>query len=398
MTKTTIDPNLKEFATTATQASVIAAVIEHGSQRAAARALNMAKSSVDGVVERVRKAAARQGYSPEHNMTRAVPDGFMAGRISTNYKTDGSIGQQWVIATPDKERQAEIMREAFAAMAEELPRLPRQKYAGPAGDADLLNCFVITDFHMGALSWAPETGADWDIEIAERTLVAWFERAIAQAPNAKTALLAQISDLLHWDGFDAVTPASKHLLDADTRFPKLVRVAIRVLRRVIDMLLTKHERLHIIMADANHDPVSQVWLREWIAVLYENNPRVTVDTSPSPYNAYEFGKVALFTHHGHKRNVNNVSEVFAAQFREMFGRTKYAYAHTGHLHHIDVKENNLMIVEQHRTLAAPDAYAARGGWITGRDAKVITYHREYGEVGRLTVSFDMVKDAIKVAT
>jgi hypothetical protein len=64
---------------------------------------------------------------------------------------------------------------------------------------------------------------------------------------------------------------------------------------------------------------------------------------------------------------------------------------------VDVKENNLMIVEQHRTLAAPDAYAARGGWITGRDAKVITYHREYGEVGRLTVSFDMVKDAIKAA-
>jgi hypothetical protein len=290
-----------------------------------------------------------------------------------------------------------MMREAFSAMAEELPRLPRQKHLGPAGNADLLNCFVITDFHMGALSWAPETGASWDIDIAEQTLVAWFERAIAQAPNAKTALLAQISDLLHWDGFDAVTPASKHLLDADTRFPKLVRIAIRVLRRVIDMLLAKHERLHIIMADANHDPVSQVWLREWIAVLYENNPRVTVDTSPSPYNAYEFGKVAIFTHHGHKRRVTNVSEVFAAQFREMFGRTKFAYAHTGHLHHIDVKENNLMIVEQHRTLAAPDAYAARGGWVTGRDAKVITYHREYGEVGRITVSFDMIKGQVQAA-
>jgi hypothetical protein len=309
----------------------------------------------------------------------------------------GEVERTWERQSPDQERQAEMMREAFAAMAEELPRLPRQKYAGPVGNGDLLNCFVITDFHMGALSWAPETGASWDIDIAEQTLVAWFERAIAQAPNAKTALLAQISDLLHWDGFDAVTPASKHLLDADTRFPKLVRIAIRVLRRVIDMLLAKHERLHIIMADANHDPVSQVWLREWIAVLYENNPRVTVDTSPSPYNAYEFGKVAIFTHHGHKRRITNVSEVFAAQFREMFGRTKFAYAHTGHLHHVDVKENNLMIVEQHRTLAAPDAYAARGGWVTGRDAKVITYHRDYGEVGRITVSFDMIKGQVKAA-
>jgi hypothetical protein len=145
------------------------------------------------------------------------------------------------------------------------------------------------------------------------------------------------------------------------------------------------------MADANHDPVSQIWLREWFSVMYENEPRVTVDTSPNPYNAYEFGKTALFFHHGHKRRVHNVSEVFASQFREMFGRTKYAYAHTGHLHHTDVKENNLMIVEQHRTLAPADAYSARGGWLTGRDAKVITYDKRYGEVSRLTINSDMLK-------
>jgi hypothetical protein len=145
------------------------------------------------------------------------------------------------------------------------------------------------------------------------------------------------------------------------------------------------------MADANHDPVSQIWLREWFAVMYENEPRVTVDKSPNPFNAYEFGKVALFFHHGHKRKVNNVSEVFASQFREMFGRTKYAYAHMGHLHHIDVKENNLMVVEQHRTLAPADAYSARGGWLSGRDARVITYDKRFGEVSRLTINSDMLK-------
>jgi hypothetical protein len=196
---------------------------------------------------------------------------------------------------------------------------------------------------------------------------------------------------LHFDGLDAVTPTSKHLLDVDTRFPKVVRSAIRVIRAIIRMLLAKYKRLHVIMADANHDPVSQIWMREFFSVLFEDEPRITVDTSPSPYNAYEFGNVALFFHHGHKRNVSNVSEVFAAQFREMFGRTKYAYAHLGHLHHVDVKENNLMIVEQHRTLAPADAYAARGGWLTGRDAKVITYHRDFGEVSRITINSAMLQ-------
>jgi len=55
-----------------------------------------------------------------------------------------------------------------------------------------------------------------------------------------------------------------------------------------------------------------------------------------------------------------------------------------------MKESNLMIVEQHRTLAPSDAYSARAGYQSGRDAKVITYHRKYGEVARLTISPKMV--------
>jgi hypothetical protein len=145
------------------------------------------------------------------------------------------------------------------------------------------------------------------------------------------------------------------------------------------------------MSDANHDPVSQIWLREFLNVLYENEPRITVDTSPNPYTVYEFGNVMLGFHHGHKRGVNNVSEVFASQFREIYGRTKYTYIHTGHMHHKHVKENPMMVVEQHRTLAPSDAYSARGGWLSGRDAQVITYHKLYGECGRITVSSDMLK-------
>jgi hypothetical protein len=162
------------------------------------------------------------------------------------------------------------------------------------------------------------------------------------------------------------------------------------------MLLTKHKKVHLIMADANHDPTSQVWIREFFSVMYELDPRITVDTSPSPYNAYEFGKVALFTHHGHKRKPGNVSEVFVAQFRELYGRTKYAYAHMGHMHHLDIKENNLMVVKQHRTLAAPDAYSSRAGYIAGRDASVILYHRNFGYLGEVTVTYDMVKEGINV--
>lgn len=333
---------------------------------------------------------AKQGWSPEHGLNTQYPEGFKMGKVTIQRNAAGDIERTWERMCEDQEKQLIAMQAAIEAMGEEIPRAEPSPFFG-AVDSELLNCFVITDYHMGMLSWHEETQVDWDLRKAEDLIVRWFAQAIQQAPEAETGLFAQISDFLHFDGMEALTPASKHLLDVDTRFAKVVRSAIRVLRQIIDMLLAKHKQVHVIMADANHDPVSQIWLREWFAVLYENEPRITVDRSPSPYNAYEFGKTALFFHHGHKRKVTNVSEVFAAQFREMFGRTKHAYAHLGHLHHVDVKENNLMIVEQHRTLAPADAYAARGGWLTGRDAKVITYHKQFGEVGRITVSPDMLK-------
>ena len=110
------------------------------------------------------------------------------------------------------------IRATIEALKEEIPHEAPAPLAVGRFDANLMNCYVITDYHLGALSWGEETGADWDLKIAEDTLVAWFSRAIEQSPAAETALLAQISDFLHWDGFDPVTPAHRNLLDADTRF------------------------------------------------------------------------------------------------------------------------------------------------------------------------------------
>jgi hypothetical protein len=386
--KTPIDVELRSYATVR-QLEYLDAIEECGSHRKAAKKLNIQSSVIDHAIKSIKKNAALKGYSPEHDMTRTVPSPFVVKGISTYYNAEGKPSGQWVKSQVDADKREQFMLEAIEALKEDIPKLDAT-LPPPLGNDKLLNCYVITDYHMGMLAWDEECGENWDLKIAEELIVKWFAQAIHQSPNADTAIFAQLSDFLHFDGMDAVTPASKHLLDVDSRFSKLVRASIRILRNVITMLLQKHQKLHIIMADANHDPVSQIWLREWFSVLYENEPRVSVDTSPNPYNAYEFGKTALFFHHGHKRNVANVSNVFASQFREMFGRTKHAYAHMGHLHHVDVKENNLMIVEQHRTLAANDAYGARGGYLSGRDAKVITYSKDFGEVSRLTINSDML--------
>jgi hypothetical protein len=335
---------------------------------------------------------ARQGWSPEHDMTKEVPDGYHIKGTSTLYGPEGRQKLQWVKTNIDWDRQYELMQEAIIAMREEIDPIDTYPRSTTHETAEhLLNCYVITDYHLGMMAWHEEAGEDWDLHIAEELIYKWFQKAIEQAPNAKTGVFTQLGDFMHWDGMEAVTPMNKHVVDADTRFQKLVRVAIRVIRRIIAMLLEKHDQVILIQPGGNHDIASTPWLCELFHALYEEHDRVTVDRNADLYSCYEHGLTSLFFHHGHKRKVTNIDDVFVAKYREVFGRTKYSYAHLGHLHSVDVKETNLMIVERHRTLAAPDAYASGGGWMSGRDAKVITYHEQYGEVSRLTLSPEMLR-------
>lgn len=382
---------LMPFCKTDRQREILSAIIETGSQRKAALALNVCKGTVGGAIEKVKKYAALQGHSPEHDMTHTVPDGFKVRGVSTYYDKEGKPSGQWVKSSADDDRRMELMRDVVDSLKHDLPHyMPIHCEGSP--NADLLNVYVITDFHLSMKSWMPETGADWDIELAENLLVNWFGHAISHAPMSEHAVFAQMGDFLHADGLEAVTPQHRHQLDVDTRFQRSVRIAIRVIRKVINMLLTKHERVTVILAEGNHDLASSAWLRELFASVYQDEPRVEIDTNADAYYCYEHGNTALYFHHGHKRGVSDIDRVFAGKYRQIFGRTKYAYAHLGHLHSNEVKESQLMVVERHRTLAAPDAYAAKGGWISGRDAKVVTYSKKFGEVGRLTISPDMVNN------
>jgi len=362
-----------------------AQIAESGSIRGAARVLGMAESTIRGRLN---------GRPERHKEARKIPveDGQVIRGLSTLMDLRNNTPVlQWVKTSTEDIKAEAARRAVHAALSEDLPRyLP--SVAPQQCNDDLMSVYVLTDYHLGMLAWGEETGSeDWDLKIAEEMLINWFATAIRQSPPSKKAVFAQMGDFMHWDGMDAVTPQHKHLLDADTRFAKLVRVAIRVIRQIIKKLAEKHEALEVIIADANHDPASGAWMREWLSAVYEDDARIRIETSADAYYCVEHGLTMCCFHHGHKRGVKDVDRVMAGKFSETFGRTKYRYAHLGHLHSDEVNETALMKVERHRTIAAPDAYAAKGGWISGRDSKVITYSKQFGEISRLIISPDMVR-------
>lgn len=337
-------------------------------------------------------AAARELGIPVSTLKDRIArdDGFIVTARST--LTDLRTGEEvmvWEKSSLDRQKEADAQRIAYAALAGKLPRTA-PVIASVRTNADLATVYTLTDCHVGALAWHREGGADWDLGIAEDTLVGCFRHMIESAPNSELGIVNQLGDFLHFDGLEAATPTSHHLLDADGRFEKVVQTAIRVLRRVIGLALKKHARVHVILAEGNHDLASSVWLRQMFVALYEDEPRITVDDSPLPYYAMEWGKTMLAFHHGHLKKNDQLPLMFATQFAEMWGRTTKRYCHTGHRHHLEEKEHSGMIVFQHPTLAARDAYAARGGWHALRSATAVTYHRLYGEVGRSSANPDML--------
>lgn len=386
-----IDPKLRDWATPR-QIEFLDAIEKHGSERKAASKLGLSRGTVGNAIASLKRRAARSGYSPDHDMQHVVPDGFMVKGVSTYYGDDGKPRGQWVKSAVDNDRQAAIMQEAFAAMAQELPRV--DPVAAPADTkADLCNVYTLTDCHLGALAWHKEGGADWDVKIAERMLVAAFEQMVNSAPAAKTGLIAQLGDFLHSDGMLPVTPTNGHILDQDGRFSKIVGAALRVLRRIVDFALERHEQVVVLMAEGNHDLASSIWLRAMFKALYENEPRVTVIESELPYYVHQHGETLVAFHHGHMKRNDALPIFFAAQFPKVWGATTKRYAHTGHRHHVEEKEHSGMTVIQHPTIAARDAYAARGGWLSERAAVAITYHSRFGQVARTIVTPDMFEGA-----
>jgi hypothetical protein len=178
------------------------------------------------------------------------------------------------------------------------------------------------------------------------------------SPASRVGFVNQLGDFLHYDSAVApVTPLHGHVLDSDGRFSKMVSTAVRILRRVIDLALAKHEKVVVLMAEGNHDMASSVWLRVMFRALYENEPRVEVIDSELPYYVHQHGKTMLAFHHGHLHKNDKLPILFASQFPTVWGDTVQRYVHVGHRHHVEEKEHSGMKVIQHSTLAA----RSRGG-------------------------------------
>lgn len=375
-----------------------AAVIRLMSVVDAALELVLTPAQARAHLSELRRRAAARGYSPAHDMTKTTPDGFRVKGVSTYYQIDPETGEsratgQWVKTSRDQDDPIAALVDAMSGIAERWHAKadPAEPPCEPLRD-DLLAVYPMGDPHIGLMSWEPETGEHFDLKIAERNLCNVVDKLVMLAPPARHALVVNVGDYFHSDNkFNTTTAGTR--VDVDGRWAKVLAVGIRVMRRIVDMALTKHEHVTVINEIGNHDSHVSIMLAICLAQFYEREPRVHIDTSPAKFHWYRFGKVLIGVTHGDTVKMSALGEIMACDRPQDWGETEHRYWITGHIHHDTLKELRGVICESFRTLAAADAWHRGQGYRSGRDMKVLIFHREHGQIERHTVGISQITSA-----
>lgn len=388
-----LDERLRPYATEK-QWVQLSAWSETGSTGKAAAKLGVDKAIFSRVQKAVSKKAAIHGYSPEHDMTHPTPEGITLKGTSTLYKDDGSIALQWVKTKQDDAIRHQLWQEIAAGLSDDLPRASPIK-APKHTNSDLLAVYPIGDHHLGMLAWGAETGEDYDLKISEKLLVDATDHLLRAAPECDQALVVFLGDFMHYDSFVPETPASRNKLDADSRYPKMVHAAVRLMRYVIEAAARRHKNVRVMIVPGNHDPSSSIFLMACMKNIYEKDPRISIDDSPMDFHYFQFGKNLIGGYHGHNVKLDKLPLIMATDRPKEWGETVHRVILTGHVHHNQTqKDVSGCSVESVQVLATEDAWAHKNGYRSGRSMVSIIFHREHGEWARHKVNPGMFPSGV----
>lgn len=381
---------------------------QHGTERKAAKALGVGKSTFHENMKRaaelglmgtdpvlpgfaIKSVASKVGdawvkQTKDHGAKFEVPAGHVVKGVSALVDADGRVIQQWqkTRAEPSAIDIAATLKEAFADWVPPAAPIPMPAMVA----ADLLTFTPLADFHVGLFSWHRETGTNWDLDISERVIGAALDDLIARTPPSGQAIVLGGGDLLHSDNNENKTAKSGNVLQVDGRYQKVLMTACRLVVRAVDANLSRHGHVTVRILPGNHDEHASVAVAYFLLAWYRNEPRVTVDVDPSLFFWFRFGKVLIGATHGHTVKLKDMPSIMAHRRAEDWGVTVHRFIHGFHIHHSSkyATEGNGVISESHQTPTPQDAWHYGSGFLSGRSLQAISYHREFGEVSRVRVA------------
>lgn len=370
-------PTIKNRAMTEAQQQAWDAVQEHGSIRAAARALGKNYTPVHAAYT-IAKRKMELDPAVADSMD-AVGTGLIPALVWAKTKNPDGTSYSTLLkpAQDDPQDLLDRIRAAFDGME------PAPPIAAPETVmADLCSVYPLMDVHLGMHAWGRETGSDdYDLKLALGDMRHAFAKVLAITPPSDTGVLIIGGDFFHADNNNAETPSSRHKLDVDGRFDKVVDGGMTILVETIDRLLTRHSSVIVRALRGNHDENAFRILRVGLAAWYRNEPRVTIDAGPRDLFMYQWGRCAVFAHHGDKAKPQQAA-LYVSDICPFWSETRHRHFLTGHVHHDQAKDVGPLRWESLRAFCPPDAYAASMGYGARRALQSLTFHKQDGLVLR----------------
>ncbi len=225
---------------------------------------------------------------------------------------------------------------ALEGLLKRLPEKGRPYAKTPKRVGDCMVEIALYDLHFGLLSWAAETGENYDVKIARHIMADATAQILQRTAKRKVEyyLLPIGNDFLHVNNVVGQTPQNRNQLDVDTRLARIIEEGALALRDTVEAL-AKKAPVEVLWIPGNHDPQTSYYLLRELAAWYKDDGRVTIDTSPKPRKTRLYGINLIGFMHGSDIATGKekaLAGLLADEAADLWAPNQYREIHKGHYH------------------------------------------------------------------
>lgn len=303
----------------------------------------------------------------------------------------------WRIKIKLKRRVTKIVERGCEAlmqrMAEHSPKYPKLGKLAKVGDPHMLEVSLF-DVHFGKLAWRLETGADYDLAIAESDYMAAIRDLIAKAASfpIERILMPLGQDYFHVDNKKNETTRGTPQ-DTDGRYAKIWAAGKWACIQAIE-LLAQIAPVEAIYVPGNHDDLASFHLCEYVGAHFRHSDRVKADCTPTSRKYVPYGPVVLGFTHGDDEKHADLPAIMLHEARELMASRRTLEIHTGHYH--KAKETKHVNTDTHAggvrvrilpSLSGTDRWHYAHGYVGSmRAAEAYLWSKSTGYVGHFSAN------------
>lgn len=314
---------------------------------------------------------------------------------------------QWTVDITFTYNSKAPLYDSIRALADTVPPLaePITLKSILTPDNKVAAIIEIADVHFGKLACNAETLlGNMDLPIAvklfDETADVLLEKVARHAPAHIYIIIGH--DLLHYENLQGMTTRGGHLLDTDSRLPKVFVAAEMCLIRLFDKAVQIAPTTGL-WIEGNHDSIASFLIARILNQRYELTKHVNIDCGMSPMKRVLWGKTLIgFTHNVAGAKMQRAVGYFKDVFREEYAQCMWSELHAGHLHKANTKMPDQLQTIGRTKLRIVSALSTVDRWhlenyftdaVPGAEAFII--HKEDGVTDNIIKNINYFREEFK---